>query len=173
MLTLVGLVANPQSAPGEHPNNAALCNQREAVESYCRSLDGKLKSLRQRTFGAPFSDEDNWREVSGDYDGIVAADRLRPASLTVGTIVVGGFDGADQTLCFNETQGLHHIASGERPNVAQFGRQGGGTRISRSSFAGLFEDCRARSRRQEESQKIEMFEQGLDPGNPAFHFCAQ
>ena len=86
MLTLVGLVANPQSAPGEHPNNAALCNQREAVKSYCRSLDGKLKSLRQRTFGAPFSDEDNWREVSGDYEGIVAH-----VFTQNGTPVVAGF----------------------------------------------------------------------------------
>jgi hypothetical protein len=86
MLTLVGLVANPQSAPGEHPNNAALCNQREAVKSYCRSLDGKLKSLRQRTFGAPFPDEDTWREVSGDYEGIMAHVFTRN-----GTAVVAGF----------------------------------------------------------------------------------
>lgn len=42
-----------------------------------------------------------------------------------------------------------------------------------SSFAGLFEDCRTRSRRQAESQTIEMFEQGLDPGNPVFHLRAQ
>jgi hypothetical protein len=45
--------------------------------------------------------------------------------------------------------------------------------VGPSSFASLFEDHRACSRRQAESQKIEMFEQWLDPGNPAFHFCAQ
>src|SRR5450756_2794780 len=41
---------------------------------------------------------------------------------------VGGFDSADQTLCFNETQGLHHVASGtgERLTVAQFGQWGRG-----------------------------------------------
>lgn len=49
-------------------------------------MDGKLKSLRQRTFGAPFSDEDNWREVSGDYEGIVAH-----VFTQNGTPVVAGF----------------------------------------------------------------------------------
>ena len=42
-----------------------------------------------------------------------------------------------------------------------------------SSFASLFEDRRACSYRQAESQKIEMIEQRFDPGNPAFRFCAQ
>ncbi len=41
-----------------------------------------------------------------------------------------------------------------------------------TSFASLFEDRRACSRRQAESQKIEMFEHPPDPGDPAFHFGA-
>ena len=75
-----------------------------------------------------------------------------------------------------EDRGTHH--SSTTGNILAHGAIQGwvAQTVNESSCRALsspFEDCQPRSRRQPESQTIEVFELGIDPGNPAFHFCAQ
>lgn len=69
---LVALAATGQTGAISGPRSDAIlpsCRDRQAIESYTRSLDAKLKALRQRKFGKAFSDESQWMEVSGDHAG--------------------------------------------------------------------------------------------------------
>jgi hypothetical protein len=74
VLTLAAVVADGQTGTMSGPRtNATLCNDRQAIESYTRSLDAKIKTFPHRTFGKPFSEESKWTEVSGDHEGDFAS----------------------------------------------------------------------------------------------------
>jgi hypothetical protein len=54
------------------PDDARICNQREAIETYSRDLDSRLKTLPKRTFVSEFSEQPTWAEGGTDREGNVA-----------------------------------------------------------------------------------------------------
>jgi hypothetical protein len=84
VLTLVAVVADGQTGTTSGPrSDAPLCNDRQSIEAYVRSLDAKTKTLPHRTFGKPFTEESKRTEVGAEHQGDSAHSFMQSGKLVV------------------------------------------------------------------------------------------
>ena len=73
LLALLAFGAGGQtSTHGVRQRDSRLCNQRDAIETYSRDFDNRLKTLPKRTFVSEFSEQPKWTTGGTDREGNVA-----------------------------------------------------------------------------------------------------